>query len=96
VLVEMEMSPVDAIAGVVWVAGMLSSGIVSWRFAGMPELKEMPWRAERLTSTEAPPEEVLAVTTPIRTAGEDAPASATSGIVFRFVPFGTFTTEVAL
>ena len=96
VFVAVVTRPVEAIAGLVGVAGMLCSGIVSCRFTAIPGLKDMLCRAERLTSTEAPPEGVLVVTTPCRTAGEGAPTSATIGMAFKFVPFGTFTIDVAL
>src|SRR6516164_10062381 len=73
---EMEMRPVESTSGLVLVAGIVSSGMVSWRVALVPEATV--WRAASVTSTDAPPsEEVFAVTTPCKIAGDVAPVSAT-------------------
>ena len=89
-----EMRPVDVTAGVAAVACVFCSGMVNCRVT--PEDTLMLCRAARLTSTVAPAVAVFAVTKPCKIAGPVAPASATSGITFKFVPFGTFTTAVAL
>ena len=93
---EMEIGLVEGTAGPVAVAAMDSSGIVNWRVTGVPEPNEMDCSAAKLTSTVAPAEAVLAVTKPCSIAGEVAPVSATRGMALRLVPFGTFTTAVAL
>src|SRR5215469_12042067 len=92
---ETEITPVESTSALVDVAGIVSSGMFNCREVIIdPKLTDC--NAARLTSTLAPPMLPLAVTNPCSTAGEGAPTSATSGIVFRFTPFGTFITAVAL
>ena len=94
VLSVMEIKPVEVTAGVVAVAWVFCRGIVNCRVA----LEEMltVCSAATVTSAVAPAVAVFAVTKPCKIAGPAAPVSATSGMVARFVPFGTFTTAVAL
>src|SRR6266851_2370766 len=90
----MEIRSVEITAGVVVVACVSCSGIVNCRVTLADTL--IVCRAARLTSAIAPAVAVFAVTKPCKIAGPAAPVSATSGMAFRFVPFGTFTTAVAL
>src|SRR5260370_656888 len=90
----MEIRPVDVTAEVIAVACVFWSGMVNCRVTLEDTL--MVCRAARVTSAVAPAVAVLAVTKPCKIAGPAAPVSATSGMMFRFVPFGTFTTAVAL
>jgi hypothetical protein len=90
----MEISPVDVTAGVAVVACVLCSGIVTCRVVLDETL--MVSRAATVASAVAPAVAVFAVTKPCKIAGPEAPVSATRAIPFRFAPFGTFTTAVAL
>src|SRR5260370_30466720 len=90
----MEIRPVDVTAEVIAVACVFWSGMVNCRVTLEDTL--MVCRAARVTSAVAPAVAVLAVTKPCKIAGPAAPVSATSGLMFRFIPFATFTTAVAL
>ena len=72
VLAETETRPVESTTGVVFVAGRVSSGIVTWRVVATPA--GTVCSADRLTSIVPAAAPFVAVTNPWNIAGAGAPA----------------------